>query len=133
MRRITLAVVVTAMTTVLLAAGYGDTTIYNGPATRAAAQADRRAHITAPPKSDATIGKPTMRFAFRLTRNSGGLALYRTHTAAVKALAQGEALAKAFGQSLKGFAAVHGNALIGFEKRPTLGERTETQGWLRTH
>jgi hypothetical protein len=128
-----LAVAVIAMTSMLLAAGSAAAPVYNGPATRATAQADRRAHITAPPKSDIATGKPTMRFAFKLTRNTGEVAVYRTHTDAVKALAQAEALAKAFGQSLKGLAAVYGNVIIGFDKRPTSGERTETQGWLRTH
>jgi hypothetical protein len=132
MRRTSLAIVFIVTTAVLMAAGFGDATVYDGPATRAAARADRRAHITAPAPSDAAIGKPTMRFAFRLVRNRGEVALYRTHAAALKALTQGEALAKVFGQSLKGLAAVHGNAIIGFDKRPTLGERTEAQGWLRT-
>jgi hypothetical protein len=122
------------MTSVLMGAGSAAATVvYNGPATRAAAQADRHAHITPPPKSDVATGKPTMRFAFRLTHNTGEVAVYRTHTDAVKALAQAEALAKAFGQTLKGFAAAYGNVIIGFDKRPTSGERTETQGWLRTH
>jgi acid phosphatase family membrane protein YuiD len=66
-----------------------------------------------------------------LSRNTGEFAVYRSHTAAVTALAQGEALAKAFGQSLKGLAAVYGNVIIGFDKRPTSSERAETQGWLR--
>jgi hypothetical protein len=124
----------TALTAVLLAAGFGDTTVYNGPATRAAAEADRRAFIHPPAKASSPIGAPTMRLGFTLrpTGNTGELDLYRTHPAAVKALAQGEALAKAFGKTLKGFAAVDRNAIIGFEKRPTLKERTEAHGWLRT-
>lgn len=132
-QRITLAVSLTAMTAALLGAGFGDATVYSGPATRAAAQADRRAHITAPAKSDVISGKPTTRFAFRLGRNTGELAVYRTHAAAVKALAQAEAIAVAFGQSLKGLAGVYGNVIIGFDKRPTSSERTETHGWLRAH
>jgi hypothetical protein len=132
MSRVQIAVAVTAMTGMLVAAGFGDSTIYSGPATRAAAQADSRAHITAPTKAQTAIGKPVTRFEFRLTRNNGEVAVYRTHTAAVKALAQAEALAKLFGQSFKGLAAVYGNAIVGFDKRPTTGERTEAQGWLRT-
>jgi hypothetical protein len=133
MRRILVALAVMAITGVLVAAAFGATTVYNGPATRAAAQADPHARITAPAKSDALIGKPTTRFAFRLTRNTGELAVYRTPTAAVKAFAQAVLLAKAFGQNLKAFAAVHGNVIIGFDKLPTSGQRAETQRWLRTH
>jgi hypothetical protein len=133
MHRRTFAVVVTATIAVLLGAGFASGTVYNGKATRAAAQADRRAHITAPAKSDVVPGNPTLRFAFRLTRNNGEVAVYRTHAAAVKALAQAEALATAFGQSLKGLDAVYANVIIGFDKRPTSGERAETHGWLRTH
>jgi hypothetical protein len=128
---IAFAVILLVVGSVLLGAGFGDATVYSGPKTRAAAQADRRARITAPDKSAARIGQPTTRFAFRLSRNKGEFDVYRTHTAAVSALAQAEVLAKAFGQSLKGLAAVHGNVIIGFDKRPTSGERAETQGWLR--
>jgi hypothetical protein len=132
-RRIPLAVAVMAITGLLVACAFGATTVYNGPATRAAAQADPHARITAPAKSDALIGKPTTRFAFRLTRNTGEVAVYRTPTAAVKTFAQAVLLAKAFGQNLKAFAAVHGNVIIGFDKLPTLGQRAETQRWLGTH
>lgn len=132
MQRSTLAVLVAAVAAVLLGAGFGDGTVYNGPATRAAAQLDPRAHITAPAKTDAVMGRPTTRFAFELSRNTGEFAVYRSHVAAVKALAQGEELAKAFGQSLKELAAVHANVIIGFDKRPTSSQRTETQGWLRS-
>ena len=123
---------VTAMAGVLMAAGYGDATVYNGPATRAAAQRDRRAHITAPNKTQTAVGKPTTRFEFRLTRNTGEVAVYRTHANAVKALAQAEAIARLFGQTFKGLAAVYGNALVGFDKHPTSGERSQALGWLRT-
>src|SRR3954447_24816113 len=133
MQRTILAALVTAIAAVLLGGGFGNSPVYNGPATRAAAKAARHAPITAPDKSDFVMGKPTTRFAFKLTRNSGEIAVYRTNTAAVKALAQAEVLAKAFGQSLKGLAAVYGNVIIGFDKRPTLSERVETRGWLRTH
>jgi hypothetical protein len=132
MQRVPLAMLVTVAAAVLLGAGFGNGTLYNGPATRAAAQADRRAHITAPAKSDVAMGRPTTRFAFKLSRNAGEIAVYRTHTAAVKALAQGEAFAKAFGQSLQGLAAVYANVIIGFDQRPTASQRKETQGWLRT-
>jgi len=132
MTRVLMAVVVTATAGVLVAAGFGDSTIYNGPATRAAAQADRRAHITAPTKTETVVGKPVTRFEFRLTRNTGEVAVYRTHAAAIKALAQAEALAKLFGQSFKGLATAYGNAIVGFDKRPTAQERAEAQGWLRT-
>src|SRR2546423_233482 len=133
MTRSTLALLVTATIAVLLGAGFAGETVYNGKATRAAAQADRRAHITAPAKSDVVPGTPTTRFAFKLPRNTVEVAVYRTHTAAAKALAQAEALATAFGQSLKGLDAVYANVIVGFEKRPTAGERAETHGWLRTH
>lgn len=133
MQRISLSASVAAATLALLGAGFGDGTVYDGPATRAAARADRHAHITAPARSDEMVGKPTTRFAFRLAHNTGEVAVYRTHTAAARALAQGEALAMAFGQSLKGLAAVHANVIIGFDKRPSSSERAETQGWLRTH
>jgi hypothetical protein len=133
MRRLLMAVAVIPLIGVLVAAGFGATPTYNGPATRAAALADRHAHITAPDKTQTVIGKPVTRFEFRLTRNTGELAVYRTHTNAVTALSQGEALAKAFGQTLTDLAAVHGNVIIGFNKRPTSGERAETQDWLRTH
>jgi hypothetical protein len=132
-QRITLAVLVAATSAALLGAGFGDAIVYNGPATRAAARADGRAHITAPARSDAAFGKPTTRFAFRLARNSGEVAVYRAHAAAVRALAKGEAVAEAFGQSLKGLAAVHGNVIIGFDKHPTSSERAEAQAWLRVH
>jgi hypothetical protein len=130
-RALSLAAIV-AITSALVAASFGAKTVYDGRATRAAARADHRAHITAPPASDTPLGSPTTRFAFRLRRNSGGVAVYRTHTAAVTALAQGEALARAFGQTLKGFAAVHANVIIGFANRPTAADRTETEGWLRS-
>src|SRR3954454_8110435 len=94
MQRTTLVALVTAIAAVLLGGGFGNSAVYNGAATRAAAKADRRAHITAPNKPDVVMGKPTMRFAFKLTRNTGEIAVYRTDTAAVKALAQGEALAR---------------------------------------
>jgi hypothetical protein len=132
MRRIPVAMVaVAAVTGVLVAAAFGAATVYNGPATRAAAQADPHAHITTPTKAEVPLGKPTTRFAFRLTRNTGELAVYRTPTAAATAFAQAVLLAKAFGQNLKAFASVHGNAIIGFDKLPTAAQRAETQGWLR--
>ena len=133
MRPISLAMGVVAVAGVLATATFAATTVYSGPATRAAAQADRHAHITAPAKSDALIGKPTTRFAFRITGNTGELAVYRTPAAAVKAFAQAVLIAKVFGQNLKAFAAVHGNAIIGFDKLSTPRQRAETQGWLRTH
>ena len=123
---------VTAVAGMLVAAGDGDATIYDGPATRAAAQRDRHAHITAPTKSETAIGQPVTRFEFRLTRNTGEVAIYRTHANAVRALARAEALAKLFAQSFKGLAAVYGNAIVGFDKRPTAQERTEARGWFRT-
>ena len=92
-----------------------------------------RVEVRPPAKTDAVMGRPTTRFAFRLSRNTGEFAVYRSHAAAVKALAQGEALAKAFGQSLKELAAIHGNVIIGLDKRTPSGERAETQEWLRTH
>ena len=132
MKRGLTALLATGIAAVLVAAGYGDATVYNGPATRAAAQRDRRAHITVPNKTQTAIGKPTTRFEFRLTRNTGEVAMYRTHANAAKALTQAEALAKLFGQSFKGLAAVYGNAVVGFDKRPTAQEQTEARGWLRT-
>jgi hypothetical protein len=131
MSRVLMAVAAAATTAVLVAAGYGGSALYSGPATKAAAQADRRAHISAPTKGESPIGKPVTRFEFRLSRNIGEVAIYRTHTGAVKALAQAETLAKLFGQSLEGLAAVYGNAIVGFDKPPTSGERTEAHGWLR--
>jgi hypothetical protein len=133
MRRIPFALAVVAISGVPAATAFGETTVYNGPATRLAAQADPQAHITAPAMADAVIGKPTTRFAFRLTRNTGELAVYRTPAAAAKAFAQAVLLAKAFGQNLKAYASVHGNVLIGFEKLPTSAQRAETERWLRTH
>ncbi|MGN6798143.1 MAG: hypothetical protein ACTHKS_08340 [Gaiellaceae bacterium] len=132
MQRLRLTTLLTAVAVAsLLGAGFADGTVYSGSATRAAAQADRRAHISAPARDDVPMGKPTMRFAFRLTRNSGEVAAYRTHAAAVNALAQGEVLAKAFGQSLQGLATVYDNVIIGFDKRPTSSQRAETRSWLR--
>jgi hypothetical protein len=130
-QRRTLGWVLAAAFAVLIGSGFAAGATYSGPATRAAAKADPHAHITAPSPSDVPVGKPTLRFAFRLTRNSGEVAVYRAPADAVKALARGEALAKAFGQTLKGLAAVHRNVIIGFDKRPTAAERAETQGWLR--
>jgi len=132
MKRALTAILVTAIAGVLVAASYGDATVYSGPATRAAAQRDRHAHITTPTKSQTAIGKPSRRFEFRLTRNTGEVAVYRTHTSAVSALAQAETLARLFGQTFKGLATVYGNAIVGFDKRPTAAERTEAHGWLRT-
>jgi len=132
MQRTTLAAFTAVVTALLVGTGFGNGIVYHGAATKAAARADRHAHITAPAKSDVPIGKPGTRFAFRLTRNKGEVAVYRTHTAAVKALAQGEALAIAFGQSLKGLDAVYANVIIGFDKKPTVSERKETHGWLRS-
>ena len=132
MKRALTVTLVTAIAGVLVAAGYGDATVYDGPATRAAALRDRHVHVGAPTKAQSAVGKPTMRFEFRFTRNSGEVAIYRTHANAVKALAQAEALARLFGQSLKRLAAVEGNAIVGFDKRPTTQERAEAVGWLRT-
>lgn len=133
MKRALTALLVTAMTAALVAAGSGDTAVYNGPATRAAAQRDRHAHITSPTQAETAIGKPVTRFEFRLLRNTGEVAVYRAHANAVSALAQAETLARLFGKSFKGLAAVHGNAIVGFDKRPTSAERGEAQGWLRSH
>ena len=117
MKRALTVTLVTAIAGVLVAAGYGDATVYDGPATRAAALRDRHVHVGAPTKAQS---------------NSGEVAIYRTHANAVKALAQAEALARLFGQSLKRLAAVEGNAIVGFDKRPTTQERAEAVGWLRT-
>ena len=133
MKRAVTVMLVIAVTGVLVAAGHGDATVYNGPATRAAAELDRHAHITAPNKTQTAVGRPITRFEFRLTRNTGEVAVYRTHANAVKALAQAEAIARLFGQTFKGLAAIYGNALVGFDKHPTAGERTQALGWLRTH
>jgi hypothetical protein len=133
MRRIPLAIAIAAISGALVSAGYAAATVYSGPATRAAAKADPHAHVTAPAKSDVPIGKPSMRFGFKLTRNTGELAVYATPVAAVKAFARAVVLATAFGQNLKAFASVHGNVIIGFDKLPTSAQRAETQGWLRTH
>lgn len=133
MRLVPVPVAIVAITGMFVAAAFGATTVYNGPATRAAAKADPHARITAPATFDAQIGKPTTRFAFKLTSNTGELAVYRTPAAASKAFGQAVLIAKAFGQNLKVFAAVHGNVIIGFDKLPTSKQRAETQGWLRTH
>ena len=132
MKRTLTLVSIAAITGVLMAAGYGDAIAYDGPATRAAAQHDRHARITSPTKSQTAIGNPVMRFEFRFTRNTGEVAVYRTHAGAVKAMTQAEALAKLFGQTFKGLATVYGNAIVGFDKRPTSQERAEARGWLRT-
>src|SRR3954452_9628882 len=105
-RALSLAAIV-AITGALVAASFGAKSVYDGRATRAAARAEHRAHITARPASDNPLGSPTTRFAFRLRRNIGDVAVYRTHTAAVTALAQGEELARALAQTLKGVAAEH--------------------------
>ena len=130
-KRAPTVLVVTAIAGVLVAAGYGDAAVYDGPATRAAAQHDRRAHITPPTKTQTAIGKPATRFEFRLTRNTGEVAVYRTHASAARALTQAEALARLFGQSFKGLATVYGNAIVGFDRRPTAAELGEARGWLR--
>ena len=132
MRRVFTLPAVAAVASALAAAGYGDAAVYNGPATRFAAQRDRRAHITAPTKAETAIGRPVTRFEFRLGQTTGEVAVYRAHVDAARAMAQAEALARLFGQSFKGLATVYGNAIVGFDKRPTTQERAETRGWLRT-
>jgi len=131
MRRIARSAFVVAICAALLGAGFGSA-VYDGPATRAAALADKRAHVARPDITSQKIGSPTMRFAFVLPDNKGEVAVYRTHVAALVALAFGERLAKAAGGTLKGYVAVYRNVIVGFDKLPTARQRRETQGWLRT-
>ncbi|MDX6386335.1 MAG: hypothetical protein QOD85_137 [Gaiellaceae bacterium] len=131
MRPVTRCLLAVGICAALTGASFGSS-VYDGPATRAAARADKRAHITRPDISSQKIGSPTTRFAFVLPDNKGEVEVYRTPKAALGALAFGERLAKAFGGTLKGYVSVYGNVIIGFDKLSTARQRRETRGWLRT-